>query len=65
MEKNEVQYLKCYHFTHYNLFGNETNHYFVYYHAVPQTIFLSPFLVSDWLILCCENLILHQKKTRK
>ena len=24
--------------------------------------FLSTVLVSDWLIFCCENLIVHQKK---
>ena len=24
--------------------------------------FVSPILVSDWLIFCCENLILHQKR---
>ena len=24
--------------------------------------FLSPILVSDWLILCCGNSIVHQKK---
>ena len=27
--------------------------------------FLSPILVSDWLILCCRNSILRQKKKRK
>ena len=27
--------------------------------------FLSPILISDWLIFCCENLIRYQKKETK
>ena len=42
------------------------------YHILPLTFtcnssgnFLSPILVSDLLIFCCRNSILHQKKKKK
>ena len=37
----------------------------IYYLCNSTDNFLSPIPVSDWLIFCCGNLILHQKKEQK
>ena len=37
-------------------------HHKLYSSMVPLNNFLPPIPVSGWLIFCCRNLILHQKK---